>query len=1003
MRSLSLPSLPLLFLALFSQGAFAQDIDVVDMIPATLSGETWQDSEPSVTYNPTDPDEIVATAFTNNPSGATSTAPIYISQDGGNTWTLNNVVPSGNGRTGDITVALTRNEVLYAGILFGGNGLDMRILRSAAYTGGGTMTQLLGRTQEDQPYAGAYSPMGGANRNDDHLYVGHNDFNNAPQTASFEQSLDAETAPAPAGLATLRLERRTPSGQDGPPVRQAVHPDGTVYGIYTQRTGSSGNVRTGNIVVVRDDDWGQGSTVYADVTDPSDATAGNLVASGVSWIWNVAGVFGQHRLGDYVSIAVDPTDSRTVWVAWADRPATATGNTATLHVRRSTDGGQNWSGDLLTVNGAIAPKLAVNVRGQVAFLYHQLTGTAPNQRWETHVQQRDGGTWTDFTLADVPSGTPAPTFQPYLGDYLGLTAVGQDFYGVFSANNRPDNSRFPNGVTYQRNANFTTNTLTDGSGNPVGVSIDPFFFRVENLAEEDDFYVRDWTDSPTDRDTGLEPSTDPVFFKTSDIWNRRSNNSGSFTAADRPQSQDPQVASAGDNYAFARVHRKAAGAPETVTLKFLKSEFGVGSNYQAAGSGPDPTLNFSATHQVRTMSSGHSWQLNATSSSHVCLAVEISTPDDPAVAPGLLGRSPGWPDTDLMVIYDNNKAQRNLGVYTGSGDSGSLTYYAVAHNAATHVRDLVLQYDPDDAYERLFDRARVGVVGQAGAEIEEGRVVLADMRPGESRWVSLTVPVTPNQAEGESVSVHFSELVGNQPVNGFTIAKERAPLAVAAVDGLDLLAANLYRLGKLRGIGAAVELSNELREYTGEREEIDPDTYVQLVGESLDRYRQWLRAAIDEAGRDPFGISAKMERLTESLETSGATGIYPAQSNLDHGVDAFLTYLDHRRGNVADVAQNMRWQAELVRRVRALREIDGADRMAEVSERFDRGYAAGELSVSDYPAAVEASLPVLRRADEAMQMGQEETLRRMEERLDDPQRLQAAHRDFLLRLNQLRR
>lgn len=183
----------------------AQTVTVVNMIPATLNTETNQDSEPDLAVNPNNPSEIVASAFTPNPTGSTTTAPIYISQNGGNTWVLNNIVPSANGMTGDITVTLSRNNVLYAGILRGGGGLDMRILRSSAYTGPGAMTQLLGRTQEDQPYARAYAPLGGSKRNDDHLYVGHNDFNNAPQTASFEQSLDAETAAPPANGSVSKL------------------------------------------------------------------------------------------------------------------------------------------------------------------------------------------------------------------------------------------------------------------------------------------------------------------------------------------------------------------------------------------------------------------------------------------------------------------------------------------------------------------------------------------------------------------------------------------------------------------------------------------------------------------------------------------------------------------------------------------------------------------------------------------------------------------------------
>ncbi|MFI9363420.1 hypothetical protein ACIG5E_20535 [Kitasatospora sp. NPDC053057] len=68
--------------------------------------------------------------------------------------------------------------------------------------------------------------------------------------------------------------------------------------------------------------------------------------------------------------------------------------------------------------------------------------------------------------------------RPYLGDYIRLIAVGQDFYGIFAGNNTPDNANFPVGVTYRRNSNFTTHQLLDTDGvSPVNPSIDPFFLH----------------------------------------------------------------------------------------------------------------------------------------------------------------------------------------------------------------------------------------------------------------------------------------------------------------------------------------------------------------------------------------------------------------------------------------------------------------------------------------------------------------------------------------------
>jgi hypothetical protein len=57
-------------------------------------------------------------------------------------------------------------------------------------------------------------------------------------------------------------------------------------------------------------------------------------------------------------------------------------------------------------------------------------------------------------------------------------AVGDVFYGIFSASNVPDPSRFPNGVTFQRHAEFATKKLKDLDGSVVQSSVDPFFFKV---------------------------------------------------------------------------------------------------------------------------------------------------------------------------------------------------------------------------------------------------------------------------------------------------------------------------------------------------------------------------------------------------------------------------------------------------------------------------------------------------------------------------------------------
>lgn len=456
-------------------------VHVVSMIPASLSGETNQDSEPNLAVNPENPSDIVATAFTPSPLGG-SFAPFYISTNGGNTWSLRNVVP-GNGAvgTGDISVGFaTSGGILYAGILNGVTG-HMQILRTANMSSISPMTVLVDRANEDQPWVVAGSVVvGGASR--DHVFVGNNNFSQpVGRTATVDLSQDAGTAPPPAGFAPVQIEQGATVGQDGPPIRLALHTDGTVYAAFqrwTRQDPAFPNVRM-DIVITRDDNWGAGAPPFGALVNPATGVAGTLVADNRFIRWNAS--MGQERLGGDLSVAIDPTDSNDVWVAWCDRVGGATGTDWTLHVRHSTDRGQNWSADVRTITNAKNPSLAVNSNRLLGLAYQMFTGT----QWVTQMELT-ANAWASnvetHVLHRAPATTPARVFWPYLGDYIRLLAVGRMFYGVFSGNNTPDMVNFPSGVTYQRHADWTTHTLFNVDGvTPVTPSIDPFFFHWSDI------------------------------------------------------------------------------------------------------------------------------------------------------------------------------------------------------------------------------------------------------------------------------------------------------------------------------------------------------------------------------------------------------------------------------------------------------------------------------------------------------------------------------------------
>jgi hypothetical protein len=866
-------------------------ITVVNIVPQSLSGETNQDSEPNLAVNPANPKQIAASAFTPAPMGGAN-APIYVSTDGGSTWTLNSIVPSaGSIGTGDITLKFAGNSSrLFTAILDGATG-DFEVHRTTDFTSPAAMTQLEARSNEDQPYVQATTVMGGADAGKDRAYIGVNDFNaSGGKTATMEQTLNGGVA-APS-FNSIRLEKRTTLGQNGPQVRPAVHGDGTIYAAFYRWISSSGSfgantlvITDAELIVVRDDNWGSGSTPFTALTDTSDGLAGRRVATGLSFPFNQTGVAanGQERWGGDISIAVDPRDSGTVYVAYSTRVS----GTYTLMVTRSLDRGVTWSGTLLSIANAKNPAIAINSLGRVGLVSQQLSGSGSTQRWETHFRDTtDGTTWSDTVLCTALSQTPARSFSPYIGDYLHMMAVGKDFYGIFSANNTPDLTNFPQGVTYQRNHDFTSKKLFGLDGvTVVNPSIDPFFFKITQIDSTtgSDFYVRDWTDSAAVHDTGLEPSSRAVFYATSDVWNQRSNVAPTFVS-DQPQNQDPQ--NNASNWAFARVSRNDMGSAQTVNVQFLVAEFGTGSPYHSVAT---TTVSFAAGDTSKIAKA--SWTLPATTSTHLCLAVQVSTASDPFVAPGLDGHTPGWPTTDLMVINDNNKAQRNMSVHYGLSGFGS-KHYAIVRNASKKPRDLVLGLAA--GAEALKALAQPSLLSQGGREampFKSGATfTVAGMQPGESRWVALDVGAWKGKA-GQLLPVDLFEVVDGKAINGFRIAMNSAQPGVALRELLMFNAAVFQRLQTQFKAPKAADVVTASRKLLRSRS-LTLTTYQKFLVAMGDEMAASVQKFLATEGHDQgLGIAASMEALARAASGRSGGKAFAAHVTLANQLDIAMTLL----------------------------------------------------------------------------------------------------------------
>jgi hypothetical protein len=460
-------------------------LKVVNMIPNSWSDEQNQDCEPNLSVNPASPGEIIGTAFTfDNPAGTSALspamtgnwAPIFSSADGGDTWALEFVLPSAAGAqlpTFDVTCRYggASGEV-YSGLISPtGSGTTIVINRAPnASTHQTTIATVTG----DQPFLEATTTVAGGVSHD-RLYVGYNANGNRSTANVF---LDA-TATAPTTTATA-LDVRFPF--DMPPTRTAIHRSGTIYcAFYSYNGAARSPADLRDVVVVKDLNWGAAAPPFQALLDTGDGQAGVRVATGISNPWFSSNFedpsFGNDRYGPDLAIAVDPNNADRVYIAYMTGTSAAD---ATLHLRWSDDGGQNWSSDVRALPKAKNPSLAINSRGVVGFVYQQVVGA----NWMTVLEVSHDGFVANFAthvLAITPTNTPTPTvvMATYLGDYIKLLSAGEDFYGTFCAGNEPVKANFPSGVTYQRNVNWATDTLLGNDGvTPVPTSIDPFFFKL---------------------------------------------------------------------------------------------------------------------------------------------------------------------------------------------------------------------------------------------------------------------------------------------------------------------------------------------------------------------------------------------------------------------------------------------------------------------------------------------------------------------------------------------
>lgn len=476
----------------------AWTVRVVNIVPRNLGAEGFPNPEPTLAVLPLNANQMVASAMMLGSEGIECgplEGGVVRSLDRGKTWRLlcglpllgdaaDNVPDWAGDHSFDVNGAASK---VYAAYLTPVWELRARVVESKI---GGLLpeTVIANLKEVDQPQIDANH---GAAADDYSISASVGEGTSGCASDGVRDAV-VYTGTGTSGASPTCFQDRA-AASEIPAVRSAWHESGTVYAVFYLPVDWANQLT--DVVVVKGTRDALGTVTFDALKDVPEVNSGDKctsrdgaigfrVARCVTFPWYPNGGhdsdFGQERRTlSHLAIAVDPNDANVVYVAWGDSVVHGP-SPLLLHVRASYDGGATWdAGDRLVARNATNPALAINEAGQIGFAFQQLAMRAGEQWWDTKfvLAQRNFVDPITMVLAETHAGDPKSEVMPYLGDYMDLVSVGDEFFGVFSASNDFDNSVFPHGVAYTRKAPGTPIML--GYGATVPISIDPYFYAIE--------------------------------------------------------------------------------------------------------------------------------------------------------------------------------------------------------------------------------------------------------------------------------------------------------------------------------------------------------------------------------------------------------------------------------------------------------------------------------------------------------------------------------------------
>src|SRR5262249_3622519 len=152
---------------------------------------------------------------------------------------------------------------------------------------------------------------------------------------------------------------------DAPPTRLAVNGN-TIYAAFERRTAGAGGDFRGEVRVVREDNGGTLANRFRDLGDLGTTVVSNVILPGGSPGFPGT-TLGHERIRSSLSVAVDPTNARKVFLAYT----IVEGSVPHVHVDLSNDGGMNWENVYVVPDSSALPALAVANNRVVGLVYER--------------------------------------------------------------------------------------------------------------------------------------------------------------------------------------------------------------------------------------------------------------------------------------------------------------------------------------------------------------------------------------------------------------------------------------------------------------------------------------------------------------------------------------------------------------------------------------------------------------------------------------------------------